>query len=113
MEEHFQKLRAIYKKKCNLMVTEMEKHFSSKVTYIVPEGGLFVWCTLPDGCDMNAFCTKAIQEYKVAVVPGNAFMVHDTDPTTSFRMNFSTPTDEQIVEGCQKLGRLSKELFGE
>jgi 2-aminoadipate transaminase len=95
------------------MISEMEKNFSSKVTYIVPEGGLFVWCTLPNGCDMNAFCTKAIQEYKVAVVPGNAFMVHDSDPTNSFRMNFSTPTDEQIVEGCQKLGRLSKELFGE
>lgn len=113
MEQHFEHLRAIYRKKCNLMLEQIEKHFSSKVTYIEPEGGLFVWCTLPDGCDMNEFCRRAIQEYKVAVVPGNAFMVHDDDKTTSFRLNFSTPTDEQIVEGCEKLGRLSKELFGE
>jgi 2-aminoadipate transaminase len=62
---------------------------------------------------MNEFCTKAIQDYKVAVVPGNAFMIHDSDKTTSFRLNFSTPTDEQIIAGCEKLGKLSKELFGE
>ena len=62
---------------------------------------------------MNEFCQKAIKDYSVALVPGNAFMIHDDDFTTSFRMNFSTPTDEQIIEGCEKLGKLSKELFGE
>jgi 2-aminoadipate transaminase len=113
MEQHFQKLREIYKKKCNLMLEQIKKNFSSKVTLVEPEGGLFVWCTLPSDCNMNEFCTKAIQDYKVAVVPGNAFMIHDSDKTTSFRLNFSTPTDEQIIEGCEKLGKLSKELFGE
>jgi 2-aminoadipate transaminase len=113
MEQHFQYLREIYKKKCNLMLEQIKKNFSSKVTLVEPEGGLFVWCTLPNGCNMNEFCTKAIKDYKVAVVPGNAFMIHDSDETTSFRLNFSTPTDAQIVEGCEKLGRLSKELFGE
>jgi len=113
MENHFEFLRNLYDKKCSLMLEQMKKHFSSKIKYIEPQGGLFIWCTLPDGYDMNAFCKKAIQEYKVAVVPGNAFTIHDDDKTASFRMNFSTPTDEQIIEGCEKLGRLSKELFGE
>ena len=48
---------------------------------------------------------------KVAVVPGNAFLTDDTMPTTSFRMNFSTPTDEQLVEGCKILGALTHEMF--
>lgn len=113
MEEHFTRLREIYKKKCNLMLEQIKKNFSSKVTFIEPEGGLFIWCTLPNGCDMNEFCTKAIKEYKVAVVPGNAFMIDGDAKTTSFRLNFSTPTDEQIVQGCETLGKLSKELFGE
>jgi 2-aminoadipate transaminase len=113
MESHFAKLREIYKKKCNLMVEEIKKNFSSKVTFVEPEGGLFLWCTLPSDCNMNEFCTRAIKDYKVAVVPGNAFMIHDEDKTTSFRLNFSTPTDEQIVKGCELLGKLSKELFGE
>ena len=44
------------------------------------------------------------------MVPGNAFMTSDDEPTTSFRMNYSTPTDEQIVRGVQILGKLTKEL---
>ena len=113
MEEHFEKLRKIYKKKCNLMVEQIKKNFSSKITFNEPEGGLFIWCTLPKDCNMNEFCTRAIKDYKVAVVPGNAFMINDDDKTTSFRLNFSTPTDEQIIKGCELLGKLSKELFGD
>ena len=111
MDQHLATLRAIYKHKCNLMLSEIEKNFSKKITYTRPEGGLFIWCTLPDDCDMMSFCSKAVQDYKVAVVPGTAFMVNETDKTTSFRLNFSTPTDEQIVKGCEMLGKLSKDMF--
>ncbi|MGN1412218.1 MAG: PLP-dependent aminotransferase family protein [Oscillospiraceae bacterium] len=113
MEKHFETLREIYRKKCNLMVEQINKNFSSKITFNEPEGGLFIWCTLPNDCNMNEFCTRAIKDYKVAVVPGNAFTIHDSDPTSSFRLNFSTPTDDQIIKGCELLGKLSKELFGE
>ncbi|MBQ7070551.1 MAG: PLP-dependent aminotransferase family protein [Ruminococcus sp.] len=113
MKKHIERLREIYRKKCRLMLSEIEKNFSSKITFTRPEGGLFIWCTLPDDCDMMTFCSRAVQEYKVAVVPGSAFMISENDKTTSFRLNFSTPTDEQIVEGCKLLGKLSKEMFGE
>lgn len=113
MNEHLASLRKIYKHKCELMLEQIEKNFSSKITYTKPQGGLFVWCTLPEGSDMTSFCTRAVQEFKVAVVPGNAFMVSESDKTASFRLNFSTPTDEQLIAGCEKLGRLSKEMFGE
>jgi len=55
--------------------------------------------------------TKAVKDYKIAVVPGTAFMINETDNTTSFRLNFSTPTDEQIVKGIEILGRMTKEMF--
>ena len=109
-EAHLEKIRGIYRKKCGLMLSEIDKNFSKKITVTRPQGGLFIWATLPDGCDMMGFCKKAVDS-KVAVVPGNAFTVHETDPINSFRLNFSTPTDEQLVKGCQILGKMSKEMF--
>ena len=111
MENHLKDIRKIYKHKCELMLSEIKKNFSSKVKFTKPEGGLFIWCTLPDDCDMMGFCKRAVSEFKVAVVPGTAFTVNETDKTTSFRLNFSTPTDEQIVKGCELIGELSREMF--
>jgi len=110
IKEHLQKLKEIYKHKCTLMLGEMDKHFASSVHYTRPQGGLFIWCTLPNGVDMINFCKRAVTEYKVAVVPGSAFTVEEGIPTQSFRLNFSTPTDEQIVTGIEILGKITKEL---
>lgn len=111
MENHLRQIRKIYKHKCELMLSEIKKNFSDKIKYTVPEGGLFIWCTLPEGYDMMSFCKRAVEEYKVAVVPGTAFTVNETDKTTSFRLNFSTPTDGEIIKGCELIGKLSKEMF--
>ncbi len=111
MEKHLVKIRKIYKHKCELMLSEIEKNFSGKIRCTKPEGGLFIWCTLPDDCDMMGFCKRAVAEFKVAVVPGTAFTINETDKTTSFRLNFSTPTDEQIIKGCELIGKLSREMF--
>lgn len=108
-EEHLNKLRGIYRHKCGLMLDSLKQYVNPKITYTVPEGGLFVWCTLPDGVNMMEFCSNAVQN-KVAVVPGNAFLPKESDPTQSFRLNFSTPSDEDIVKGIQILGELSKSL---
>lgn len=108
---HFDNLRAIYKRKCELMLGEMDKYFSKKIKYTKPQGGLFIWATLPEGSDMLGFCKKAVEEYKIAVVPGSAFMISESDKTNSFRLNFSTPTDEQIVKGCEILGRMTREML--
>ncbi len=111
MDAHLNRLRGIYRRKCSLMLDCMDQHFSKKVQYTRPEGGLFIWGTLPAGSDMPGFCKKAVADYKIAVVPGTAFLIHETDITTSFRMNFSTPTDEQIVKGVEILGRMTKEFL--
>lgn len=111
MDAHLEEIRAVYRHKCGLMLDEIDKNFSGKITVTKPEGGLFIWATLPEGSDMMGFCNTAVQKYKVAVVPGTAFLIHETDKTSSFRLNFSTPTDEQLIKGCEILGKLSKEMF--
>ncbi|MDE5565146.1 MAG: PLP-dependent aminotransferase family protein [Oscillospiraceae bacterium] len=111
-DAHLTKLRAIYKQKAERMMNGMEKTFSDKIAFTRPEGGLFLWCTLPEGSDMSGFCKKAVAEYKIALVPGNAFMVSEDDVTYSFRMNYSTPTDADIDKGVEILGGLTKEMFG-
>lgn len=109
MPDHLQDLKQIYKKKCDLMLSCIEKHFNPAVAYTHPEGGLFIWCTLPEGADMMTFCSTAVQN-KVAVVPGVAFMPYEDYASQSFRLNFSTPTDEQIVKGIEILGKLTYQL---
>ena len=111
-DAHLQRLRGIYKQKAERMMRGIEAHFSKAVDYTRPEGGLFLWCTLPEGSDMIGFCKRAVAEDKIAVVPGSAFMVSEDDVTYSFRMNYSTPTDEAIDRGTEILGRLTKEMFG-
>ncbi len=110
LDKHFDGLRKIYKDKCELMQSHINANFSDSVKVTQPEGGLFIWATLPDSIDMMTFCKVAVEQHKVAVVPGTAFMISETDKTNSFRMNFSTPSDEQIVKGCEILGKLTKEM---
>ncbi|MDE5619409.1 MAG: PLP-dependent aminotransferase family protein [Ruminococcus sp.] len=112
LDEHFAGLREIYRKKCDLMCSYIDNGFSKKISYIRPQGGLFVWCTLPDDCDMNDFCKKAIQEYKIAVVPGNSFSIDESEKSHSFRLNYSTPTNEQIQKGMEVLANMTKDILG-
>lgn len=107
---HLARLKEIYRHKSSLMLDEMRRQLHPRITWVEPEGGLFIWCRLPDGVDMSDFCTRAVHN-KVAVVPGTAFMPHDEDPTQCFRMNYSTPTDEQIRTGIALLGELSHEIL--
>jgi 2-aminoadipate transaminase len=109
-EGHLKKIREIYRKKCALMIDELNKNIPDSVTFTHPEGGLFLWGTLPAEIPMQEFC-KAAVERKVAVVPGVAFMTREDIPTQSFRLNYSTPKDEQIVKGCQILGLTINEML--
>ena len=107
---HIAGLREIYRKKSALMIQQIDKHFSPAVTHTNPQGGLFLWCSLPNGADMPAFCKQAVSQ-GVAVVPGSAFLTDERDVSQSVRLNFSTPTDEQIIKGIGLLGDLTKILF--
>ncbi|MDO5014420.1 MAG: PLP-dependent aminotransferase family protein [Clostridia bacterium] len=109
MPEYFKSLQAIYRKKVDFMSEQIDKYLLDYVTYNKPEGGLFIWCQLKDGIDMQAFCKKAL-ENKVAVVPGSSFMI-DGQNINSFRLNFSNPSDEDIVKGMQLLAKTAESMI--
>ncbi|MBR2460330.1 MAG: PLP-dependent aminotransferase family protein [Clostridia bacterium] len=104
-EPHLESVRALYRRKCGLMLEEMDKCFPKDVKFTRPEGGLFLWCTLPKKIELNGFVKTALAN-KVAVVPGLAFNCDPAAPSDSFRMNYSTPSDEQIVRGVRILGQI-------
>lgn len=108
MEEHLKQLQAVYDKKCNLMLDQMEKQFSDDCKWTKPDGGMFIWVTLPERIDMLEFVQAAIKQ-KVAVVPGNAFYDDDSKPCQSFRVNFSTPSEDDIIKGIGILGELMRD----
>ncbi len=108
VEAHISKIQNIYRKKLNLMCECIDRELGDFVEYVKPQGGLFIWCRLPDNVDMLEFVKKAVDK-KVAVVPGNAFLMNDTDTTQYIRLNFSTPSDEAIVKGIKALGEVAGE----
>ncbi len=108
-DAHIEGIRALYRRKCNLMLSEMDKSFPEGVSYTRPQGGLFIWCTLPEYVDVEAFCKRCL-ENKVAVVTGKTFLPDTSAVTHSFRINYSTPTDENIVEGIARLAKTLKEF---
>ena len=110
LDKHIQGIRALYRKKCTLMLTELEKNMPECVKFTRPEGGLFIWSTLPDSINLGEFVKAAIAN-KVAVVPGTAFNCDTEAPSHSFRLNYSTPSDEQIVTGIKLLGDTVKQFL--
>lgn len=88
----------------------MEQHLKPLITWNKFEGGLFAWCTLPKEIDMMEFVNKALERH-VCVVPGTAFLTDENEPCSSFRINYSTPTDKQVTEGIRILGEIAREMM--
>jgi 2-aminoadipate transaminase len=105
MEAHIEKIRTLYLRKSGLMLSCLDKAFGGKVDFTRPKGGLFLWGTLPDRVNMLDYCKNTAAQ-KVAVVPGVAFCISPSDKCNSFRLNFSTPSDAQIEQGTEILGRV-------
>ena len=108
-EAHLDRLRGIYRRKSSVLIKALEEHFAPLITWSPFEGGLFAWCTLPENVDMLDFVRRAA-ERKVCVVPGTAFLTDESESCRSFRINFSTPTDEQLSEGVKVLGETAREM---
>ena len=109
IDEHIGEIQKIYRRKLNLMCDCLDKYCSDFISYVRPEGGLFIWAKLDDRIDMMQYVNKLL-EYKVAVVPGTAFMIDDTAPCQHIRLNFSTPSDENIINGVKLMAEAINEL---
>ena len=110
-DAHLEKLRKLYSKKAQFMMDLMDKYLVPRgITYAKITGGLFTMCTLPDYVDMQEFCKDAIKN-KVCVVPGNAFLTDESEKCHTFRVNFSTPTDEQLEKGIKLLAKTAEKYI--
>ncbi|MBO5897503.1 MAG: PLP-dependent aminotransferase family protein [Clostridia bacterium] len=99
------KMRETYAHKCSTMLNAMDEFFPADITYTRPGGGLFIWCDLGHDLDTLALSKAAITE-KVVYVPGNTFMVDMDEKCSALRLNYSTMSDEKIVEGIKRLGKV-------
>ena len=112
LDAHIADIRKIYAQKAGRMLAGLDAHMPKCVKYTRPEGGLFLWCTLPGGVSSNDY-VKAALARKVAVVPGTAFNCDTEAPSDSFRLNYSTPSDGDIDRGTKILGDLAREMYGD
>ena len=110
MDAHVAKIRALYKHKAELMIAALDKYMPKEVKFTRPEGGLFLWCTLPEGVSLSDFMKESIAQ-KVFVVTGKAFNCDEEADSDSFRLNYSMPSDEEIDKGIKILGEIIADLI--
>jgi 2-aminoadipate transaminase len=111
--EYIESLIDLYRTRRDAMLQSLERHFPAEATWTKPEGGLFVWATLPDFIDTSDLLARALRD-NVAFVPGAAAFV-DGRGGSSMRLNFSGSTEDEIREGIRRIGRVvteQVELYG-
>jgi 2-aminoadipate transaminase len=102
--EYVDSLAEIYRGRRDTMVGALREHFPMQATWTEPEGGLFIWATLPGYIDTGDLLAKALRE-DVAFVPGQAAYVDQSKGRSSMRLNFSGVSDEEIREGVRRIGK--------
>jgi len=100
------KIRRMYKRKRDIMLRALQKHFPKNIRWTRPEGGLFLWVTLPEDISIKKIQGQALKE-KVAFVQGAAFFVKNKKYNT-MRLNFSNTDDKKIEEGIRRLAKIIK-----
>jgi 2-aminoadipate transaminase len=111
LEEHMQVIKDTYRQRRDAMLAALRASFPSGVRWTYPQGGMFLWVTLPEGCDAAAVLPEAIAR-QVAFVPGAPFHANGGGANT-FRLNFSNATPERITEGIARLGKVLAAHIGD
>jgi hypothetical protein len=102
-DEHTENLRRTYRGRRDAMLAALEEQMPKGVSWTRPEGGMFIWVTLPEGMDATALLAQALKEQRVAFVPGQAFYA-DRSNANTLRLSFSLASDSQIAAGITRLG---------
>jgi 2-aminoadipate transaminase len=110
---YIEDLVEIYRARRDTMLAALRAHFPAEATWTEPEGGLFIWATLPEYIDTGDLLAKALRA-DVAFVPGQAAFVAERGHN-SMRLNFSGVEEEEIAEGVRRIGKVISEqveLYG-
>ena len=109
LDANLRKSIALYKRKRDLLLSQLEEHMPEGVSWTHPEGGLFLFLTMPEGFDAVKFYDKSL-DAGVAYVAGE-FFHPDGSGKNTMRMNFSFMSEQKICEGVALLSRLLKETL--
>ncbi|WP_120634446.1 PLP-dependent aminotransferase family protein [Ruegeria sp. EL01] len=104
-DTHVSMLRTAYRSRRDAMLSALEQYMPDGVEWTKPEGGMFVWVTLPKGISGADLLARALDTVKVAFVPGRAFHP-DQSGSNTIRLSFSNSDEEKIREGVRRLGDL-------
>jgi 2-aminoadipate transaminase len=104
LDAHIPTIRSLYANQCQVMLDAMAEYFPPSVTWTKPEGGMFIWVTLPKHMDSMQLLEQALAQ-NVAFVPGSPFYANAPELNT-LRLSFVTVPPERIREGIAKLGKL-------
>ncbi len=108
LDKHVKLIRKIYGERRDVMLAALQEYFPAEVTWTHPQGGLFLWVTLPEGLNMQAIFKSALEQ-NVAFVPGDSFYANDgREGSRHMRLNFSNAAPEQIREGIRRLAAAVK-----
>ena len=105
LDAHLAGVRAFYEMKCVLMQEALERHMSRLAKWNRPQGGLFLWVELLEQIDTLLLLRQAVEQEKVAFIPGQPFFV-DGSGANTLRLSFSNVSDDNIELGLEKISRL-------
>ncbi len=109
LDEHVHLIRRVYQERRDAMLAAMEEYFPAGVKWTHPQGGMFLWVTLPEGSDATELLKQAL-EHNVVFVPGASFYPNGGVSNT-LRLNYSHDKPERIQEGIERLGRVLHKAF--
>jgi 2-aminoadipate transaminase len=109
LDRHIPTIRELYGNQCQVMLDALDEHFPAEASWTRPEGGMFIWVTLPKQIDAMKLLDQAIAS-RVAFVPGSPFYANEPE-TNTLRLSFVTVPPERIREGVAVLGKLIKDML--
>jgi 2-aminoadipate transaminase len=107
-QDYLGSLTQLYRRRRDVMLDALAEHFPAQSSWTHPEGGLFLWATLPEQLDTTDLLARCLQEENVAFVPGRAAFL-DGRGANAMRLNFSGVGDDDIREGVRRIGEVVRE----
>jgi 2-aminoadipate transaminase len=104
IDAHIKTIKAMYLAQREQMIVSIKKYFDPSITYTEPEGGMFLWVTLPEGVSAMKLFENAVVQ-KIVYVPGDPFYAVG-DNLNTLRLNYTNSTPQEIEEGIQRLARV-------
>ena len=106
LDQHLPKVRELYRNQCQFMLDAMDEHFPKSAKWTRPTGGMFICVMVDEGFDTTQMLAQAVEQYKVAYVPGEPFYPTANARKNTLRLSFVTVNEEKIRSGIADLGKL-------